>query len=43
VVGLLDLDETPEEVWEMIEQENETSANVLRAGTLQGMEEGGNP
>ena len=43
VVGLLDIDETPEEVWEMIEQENETSANVLRAGTLQEMEEGGNP
>ncbi|GEM_PF-3221860 len=43
VVGLLDIDETPEEVWEMVEQENETSANVLRAGTLQEMEEGGNP
>ena len=43
VVGLLDIDETPEEVGAMIEQENETSANVLRAGTLQEMEEGGNP
>lgn len=39
VVSLLDIDETPEEVWEMIEQENETSANVLRAGTLQEMAE----
>lgn len=39
VVNLLDLDETPEEVWEMIEQENETSANALRVGTLQEMAE----
>ncbi|HRV03004.1 MAG TPA: hypothetical protein P5539_15020 [Mesotoga sp.] len=39
VVNLLDIDETPEKVWEMIEQENETSANVLRAGTLQEMAE----
>jgi len=44
VVGLLDLDETPEEVWEMIEHENEASVDALRAGTLKEMsEEGGNP
>ena len=43
VVNLLDLDETPEEVWTMIEEESENSAQALREGTLLEMMEGGNP
>lgn len=43
VVGLLDLEETFDEVWRMIEEESENSAQSLREGTLlEIMEEGGN-
>ena len=44
VVSLLDLEETFDEVWAMIEEESENSAQSLREGTLlEIMEEGGNP
>ena len=43
VVSLLDLEETFEEVWTMIEEESENSAQALREGTLLEMMEGGNP
>jgi site-specific recombinase XerD len=41
---LLDLEETFDEVWAMIEEESEGSAETLRANTmLEMMGEGGNP
>ena len=43
VVGLLDLDETFDEVWAMIEEESEGAAQALREGALLEMMEGGNP